>query len=193
MFWYTESMLEQQAIPEYYPTVVMDIRLGKKYSSIEFDYEAYTEECSRQEIPLDRASELTIKLDKGFGFTHGQFNATESEVRIKTNRFINKSMAHEMSHVTDWYRTGQEMSYWHRLCTNGIAYSTYIGIGAISITNADRLFDIGIDNNTLVGVDIGILLGMGMFLLGYSMETGERAARKAAKESQKNFFQTIKR
>lgn len=159
----------------------MDISLGKKYSSVEFDYDAFQKECDTQNFPLTTASELTIWLkDTRVSQTHGQFDSENQQLFIHSKSNINNYLRHELAHISEWHKRNRTVDTAYNTYYRGSTAALYAGVAAIALTAADRTLNLGLNNELLARADYGILAGMLALQLGYIFHPEERKARKEA-------------
>jgi hypothetical protein len=80
----------------------MDIRLGNKYSNVEFDYGAFAKEADRQGISPEKQANLQIALEKpSLLKRQGVYYPEDEELIVQADRKANSTMVHELRHVAD--------------------------------------------------------------------------------------------
>lgn len=170
------------------PIVSMEIRLGKDYDFIDFDYDEYAKEAAR--LDLDPRVNESLNIELG-GFHRGmtlrkvprtRANPTEGIIQASVRDEINADLAHEMQHIADGdvmdgrYVTGQ-------LAKLACLPLTLMPPVIMLATEKNGHLDIVPD-----AIAYGIwLAGLGIlnkvYKWGYTSHPAELRARQAEKES----------
>lgn len=87
---------------EVLPEVSFDIDLGKKYSYVDFDYDAYHRQVVRMGGDKVDYQEASIRFeDRGLSLTRGYFSPSTEEIVVATGERTNATLAHETKHYLD--------------------------------------------------------------------------------------------
>lgn len=87
-------------IPENATTVSFDVRLGKRYQYIDFDYQAFETEANRLELPSEEWPKLSIHYEGGSG---GLYEPEKKKIHVGMAAIHGAShtTSHELQHAAD--------------------------------------------------------------------------------------------
>ncbi len=163
------------------PEVSFDIGLGKKYSYVDFDYNAYQREVNDMGgTRTDFENAKILFKDQGISTTRGSYSPVDESIVVKLSSKTNQVLAHETRHYIDHQR-GQldktraisaNLSYAATIVAD-IALFSMIALSALpETTSVGRFGDDWIDETR------AIQLGAAMsFLYLYYLSPAEIRAR----------------
>lgn len=93
--------LTESSIHDNSPTVVMDIRLGKRFSYIDFDYEAFDVLARRIALDPEITSDLTIRIGKKPHVVNGSYSPSQNNLKVGMRPKVNETLTHELQHAKD--------------------------------------------------------------------------------------------
>lgn len=190
-------------LPDNAPIVSVDIKLGKKYKEVDFDYESYQRELDRQGMPEDALPmNVLIKRrsikDRLLARSLGSY--CRRHINVSATRDADKTLKHEMQHgVDDNNNILEANDFRYSMGIQAVdsfipaslgAVSTQISLGLMSYfgkVNAGNL-----DRAVITAGIVPLLVG-GVATWGYSMHPAERRAEKAAKQSPEKILTLTKR
>ena len=198
----TEPVINQ--IPDNAPAVSFDIRLGKKYDFVDFDYDAFNTIADDLGISDDARSSLNVIVDKRIPrglLTLGRYISSEKTVRIKANRKANNTAKHELSHAADDANVVEFNN--SRYLAGKIGIASMYGLVYIETLNAiystsgltkalygDSVAEAA-HNFSETGFPIAFVAANAAAIAGYYMHPIERKARQAAKQHQPDMLTLI--
>ncbi len=174
---------QQQGIPENAPTVSMDINLGKKYKSVDFDYAAYDKASDAIGLSENGRSQQHIHVTgPGRSLVNGVHSGEGHLISVKPRRDdkANNTLRHEMKHAADyenWLYRGKDPMYRAGLVAGKliVPYTVLLAASAVGsvagVPGAKETFDSALLGSPAVSYPS---------LAGYYFHPKEVGARNAA-------------
>lgn len=192
-------------LPDDAPIVSIDTRLGKKYSQVDFDYDAYSRELDRQGMPPD-AQPMSIAIkkrsiaDRVLSRYLGVYRGGRRQIEVSVTKHADRTLKHEMQYGVDHSKGMLKGSNDLRYSVGLRAAKAFmpVTLGTISLYTAHLIstlykHDPGLlDEARIVSTPLPIIVG-GVAIWGYGMHPEERRAEKAADESPERILTLTKR
>jgi hypothetical protein len=182
-----------QRIPDMAPVIVCDIRLGKKYTAVEFDYDTFAWQAHALGMTAGEASQVQINLDKKVGiFTHGEFDPDLNTVHLKSLTRLNRVTRHELQHAADHAHNRLQSPTRTRL--GNMAMSAILPATIFSYATSVAAEKHVIETGAFVDAISYGTLGFSVLAVGaYHLNPDELRARRAEKSSNRQFFTLSKK
>ncbi|MGC1176575.1 MAG: hypothetical protein WA843_00750, partial [Candidatus Saccharimonadales bacterium] len=187
---------EQPPLSENAPIVSMDIRLGKKYKLVDFDYDEFSQEANRLGLseedvagtPISIEKKGLLNIRKGFYDMDG-----DKGIRVKASRKVNSVLVHEVKHKADDSKGLIEKGMSYRVGRAGLVVGNKLGVP----TGVAAGIAAGAGSKTAEHFITGpypIAMGaLAVAAAGYVFHPPERRAKRAAKESTANIVTLVKK
>lgn len=170
------------------PQVSFDIRLGEKYSFVDFDYEGFRSLVHSQGGNDEHFEDAKILVgppkSMGGGLMRGYYSHSDGQIGVGTRKKLNSTLAHEVQHYIDM-TTGEDTG--KGVGKGNLSNISLVGFGSINI--ASQVLElIPIDMVESIGEGVyditlyPMLLATAGYFRYYHFTKRERRARKAGKQ-----------
>ncbi len=98
----TDSSAPLEAPERILPEVSFDIRIGKKYRYVDFDYDAYFQKATEMGMTPEQIAAVSVHFKKpSYSPLRGGYNRYDKKTEVRMARRANKTLVHELKHAAD--------------------------------------------------------------------------------------------